>query len=83
MIVAILTGFESEGAAVPIEVATGETDCLGRGLALGDLDVLEVLNAGDAVYYDLSGQRISELQTGVNIVKRGNKTCKVILTQGR
>ena len=37
-------------------------------------------NADDkAIYYDLQGHRLSGPQKGINIVKRGNKTMKVII----
>ena len=32
-----------------------------------------------AEYYDLQGHRLQDLQKGVNIVKRGGKTMKVII----
>ncbi len=34
---------------------------------------------GEAEIYDLNGHRLSDLQKGVNIIKRGNKTTKVII----
>ena len=34
---------------------------------------------GKAEYYDLQGHRLQDLQKGVNIVKRGGKTMKVII----
>lgn len=40
---------------------------------------LEILNANDAEYYDLNGKRLDAPMKGVNIVKRGNKTMKVIV----
>lgn len=40
---------------------------------------LEILNANDAEYYDLNGKRLDAPMKGVNIVKRGNKTMKVII----
>jgi len=40
---------------------------------------LETLNANDAEYYDLNGKRLDAPMKGVNIVKRGNKTMKVII----
>lgn len=40
---------------------------------------LEILNAIDAEYYDLNGKRLDAPMKGVNIVKRGNKTMKVII----
>ena len=32
-----------------------------------------------AEYYDLQGHRLQDLQKGVNIVKRGGKTMKVVI----
>lgn len=40
---------------------------------------LELLNANDAEYFDLNGKRLDAPMKGVNIVKRGNKTMKVII----
>lgn len=40
---------------------------------------LEILNANDVEYYDLNGKRLDAPMKGVNIVKRGNKTMKVII----
>lgn len=40
---------------------------------------LEMLNANNAEYYDLNGKRLDAPVKGVNIVKRGNKTMKVII----
>ena len=53
-------------------------------LSIGDDDTtaIDVLNAADnseAEIYDLNGHRLPDLQKGVNIVKRGNKTTKVII----
>ena len=39
---------------------------------------IDTLNA-DAEYYDLNGRRLEGLRKGWNIVKRGNKTMKVII----
>ena len=47
-----------------------------------DTTAIDVLNAaydGEAEIYDLNGHRLPDLQKGVNIVKRGNKTTKVII----
>lgn len=53
-------------------------------LSIGDDDTtaIDVLNAADnseAEIYDLNGHRLLDLQKGINIVKRGNKTTKVII----
>ena len=43
------------------------------------IDVLHAADDGEAEIYDLNGRRLPDLQKGVNIVKRGNKTTKVII----
>ena len=53
-------------------------------LSIGDddttaIDVLNTADEGEAEIYDLSGHRLQGLQKGINIVKRGNKTTKVII----
>lgn len=40
---------------------------------------LETLNADNVEYYDLNGKRLAAPMKGINIVKRGNKTMKVII----
>ena len=40
---------------------------------------LETTADSKAEYYDLQGRRLQNLQKGVNIVKRGGKTMKVII----
>ena len=40
---------------------------------------LETLNADNVEYYDLNGKRLAAPMKGVNIVRRGNKTMKVII----
>ena len=45
-----------------------------------DIDQLtDTLNDSNAVYYDLQGHRLSQPQKGINILKVGNKTMKVII----
>lgn len=41
-------------------------------------NVLDLLNDKDAEYYDVNGSRIQNLQKGINIVKKGNKTMKIV-----
>ncbi len=41
-------------------------------------NVLDLLNDKDAEYYDVNGRRIQNLQKGINIVKKGNKTMKIV-----
>ena len=43
------------------------------------IDSLNTIANDKAEYYDLQGKRLNELQKGINIVKRGNKTMKVII----
>ena len=45
-----------------------------------DIDQLtDTLNDSNAVYHDLQGHRLSQPQKGINILKVGNKTMKVII----
>ena len=52
-------------------------------IAIGDsttaIDSLNTIADDKAVYYDLQGNRLNAPQKGINIVKRGNKTMKVII----
>ena len=43
------------------------------------IDNLNAIADDKAEYYDLQGKRLNESQKGINIVKRGNKTMKVII----
>ena len=43
------------------------------------IDTLNTIANDKAEYYDLQGKRLNEPQKGINIVKRGNKTRKVII----
>ena len=47
--------------------------------ATGINDPISSLNADDVEYYDLNGRRLAAPQQGINIMKRGNKTMKVII----
>ena len=47
--------------------------------ATGIDNPISYLNADDAEYYDLNGRRLTAPQQGINIMKRGNKTMKVII----
>ena len=53
------------------------------GIAIGDnttaIDSLNTIADDKAVYSDLQGNRLSAPQKGINIVKRGSKTMKVII----
>lgn len=59
-----------------------QTRMLSLSIGDGDTTAIDVLNAADdseVEIYDLNGHRLPDLQKGVNIVKRGNKTTKVII----
>ena len=43
------------------------------------IDNLNAIANDNAIYYDLQGYRLNAPQKGINIVKRGNKTMKVII----
>ena len=43
------------------------------------IEQLETTADSKAEYYDLQGHRLQDLQKGINIVKRGGKTMKVII----
>ena len=43
------------------------------------IDTLNAIANDKAEYYDLQGKRLNEPQKGINIVKRGGKTMKVII----
>lgn len=67
-----------------LEANTPSAQARMLSLSIGDNDTtaIDVLNAaddGEAEIYDLNGHRLSDLQKGMNIVKRGNKTTKVII----
>ena len=50
--------------------------------AIDDINTIDDINAvfsGEATYYDTNGRRIPSLRQGVNIVKIGNRTKKVII----
>ena len=52
-------------------------------IAIGDnttaIDSLNTIADDNAIYYDLQGNRLNAPQKGINIVKRGSKTMKVII----
>ena len=53
---------------------------IGKGdgtTAIDDLNAIS--NDADAEYYDVNGRRTNGLQKGLNIVKRGNKTYKIMV----
>ena len=52
---------------------------IGVGGSTTAIEQLETTADSKAEYYDLQGRRLQDLQKGVNIVKRGGKTMKVII----
>ena len=53
--------------------------CISIGGSTTAIKQLESTADSKAEYYDLQGRRLQNLQKGVNIVKRGGKTMKVII----
>ena len=53
--------------------------CISVGGSTTAIEQLETTADSKAEYYDLQGRRLQDLQKGVNIVKRGGKTMKVII----
>ena len=53
--------------------------CISVGGSTTAIEQLETTADSKAEYYDLQGHRLQNLQKGVNIVKRGGKTMKVII----
>ena len=67
-----------------LEANTSSAQVMMLSLSIGDddttaIDVLNAADDGEAEIYDLNGHRLSDLQKGVNIIKRGNKITKVII----
>ena len=52
---------------------------IGVGGSTTAIEQLETTADSKAEYYDLQGRRLQDLQKGINIVKRGGKTMKVII----
>ena len=53
--------------------------CIGLSGNSTAIDTLNTIANDKAEYFDLQGKRLNEPQKGINIVKRGNKTMKVII----
>ena len=53
--------------------------CIGISGNSTAIDSLNTIADDNAIYYDLQGKRLNEPQKGINIVKRGGKTMKVII----
>ena len=69
----IQAGGNANHAAVLNIVADGSTT------SIDVTDTIDALNNANTEYYDINGRRTSGLQKGVNIIKTGNKTRKVIV----
>ena len=62
--------------------ASARAFSIGRGGESGGTTAIDLLNSvatDDAEYYDINGRRIDAPAKGVNIVRRGNKTIKLII----
>ena len=62
--------------------ASARAFSIGRGGEGGGTTVIDLLNSvatDEAEYYDINGLRIDAPEKGVNIVRRGNKTIKLII----
>lgn len=46
--------------------------------SLNEVNVDELLRNGEVEIYTLSGQRVDALQSGVNIIRQGGKSYKVV-----
>ena len=78
---AYMTLTASAGASA--QPASARAFSIGRG-GEGDegttaIDLLNSVATDDAEYYDINGRRIDAPAKGVNIVRRGNKTIKLII----
>ena len=68
---------DSSSASAP--AAGARMFSISVGGSTTDIEQLESTADSKAEYYDLQGRRLQNLQKGVNIVKRGGKTMKVII----
>ena len=60
-------------------VASARMFSISVGGSTTAIEQLETRADSKAEYYDLQGRRLQDLQKGINIVKRGGKTMKVII----
>ena len=70
-------------AGSSVQTSSARAFSIGRGDE-GDegtsaIDLLNSVATDDAEYYDINGRRIDAPAKGVNIVRRGNKTIKLII----
>ena len=70
-------------ASAPAQLASARAFSIGRGDEGNEgttaIDLLNSVATDDAEYYDINGRRIDAPVKGVNIVRRGNKTIKLII----
>ena len=70
-------------ASAPAQLASARAFSIGRGDEGNEgttaIDLLNSVATDDAEYYDINGRRIDAPVKGVNIVRRGNKTMKLII----
>ena len=70
-------------ASAPAQLASARAFSIGRGDEGNEgttaIDLLNSVATDDAEYYDINGRRIDAPAKGVNIVRRGNKTIKLII----
>ena len=70
-------------ASAPVQLASARAFSIGRGDEGNEgttaIDLLNSVATDDAEYYDINGRRIDAPAKGVNIVRRGNKTMKLII----
>ena len=62
----------SQASAKSFSIGSGDEDTTA-------IDLLNSVATDDAEYYDINGRRIDAPVKGVNIVRRGNKTIKLII----
>ena len=65
----------------PAQTSSARAFSIGHGGEEGTtaIDLLNSVATDDAEYYDINGRRIDAPVKGVNIVRRGNKTMKLII----
>ena len=70
-------------ASAPAQQASARAFSIGRGGEGNEgttaIDLLNSVATDDAEYYDINGRRLDAPAKGVNIVRRGNKTIKLII----
>ena len=70
-------------ASAPAQLASARAFSIGRGGEGNEgttaIDLLNYVATDDAEYYDINGRRLDAPAKGVNIVRRGNKTIKLII----